>query len=378
MEFYNPVKLLSGSGVRGKIFYECIDKSVLIFCTKSAYERYKLDPELSNIFSLPGVIFEHGFDANPSISDIISISKKYRQSTIDLIVGLGGGSSIDVAKVASVSIPAHQKGIEISSLLENSELFSRFNSIDCLQVPTTAGTGSEVTPFATIWDYENNVKKSLGNPAMLAKKSFIDPDLLAGIPLNTALSAGLDALNQAFESIWNKNATSISLLYALRAAQLSLESLPKLHEIDNCPDIRASLSEASLFAGIAISHTRTSICHSISYPLTLKFSLPHGLACAFSMKEVFKFNEEDIAGSLTTLERSLGQNPYDLICDIYKSFKVENLILSYVEKPENILAMLEEMNTKGRFDNNIKECKTVDLESIINNSVDQLLSFSSK
>jgi len=125
-----------------------------------------------HFFSLPAVVFEHAFDANPSMSDIIAISLKHRHSSIDVIVGLGGGSAMDVAKVASVSIPAHQEGIELRELLADSDLFTRFRALDCLQVPTTAGTGSEVTPFATVWDYENQVKKSLSNPIMFAKKSL--------------------------------------------------------------------------------------------------------------------------------------------------------------------------------------------------------------
>jgi alcohol dehydrogenase class IV len=373
MEFYNPVTLLQGSGVRSKLVDECIGKRVLVFCTESAYERHKRDSELSRLFSLPTVMFEHAFDTNPSLSDILEISLKYTNSRIDVIIGLGGGSAMDVGKIASVSIPAHKKGIELSDLLVDCDLFSQFKAIDCLQVPTTAGTGSEVTPFATVWDYKTQIKKSLSNPVMFAKKAYIDPDFLVGIPLEIAISTGLDALNQAFESIWNKNATATSLLYALRAAQLCLEALPKLREMDSCSNTRASLSEASLYAGIAISQTRTSICHSISYPLTLKFSLPHGLACAFSMKEVYEFNKGSISKFLIILERSLGRNPYDLICDIYKSLQVENMISSYVAEPNHIMAMLGEMKTTGRFDNNIKECQLDDLDLIISNSVERLL-----
>jgi alcohol dehydrogenase len=378
MEFYNPVRLVLGRGVREKIAEECIDRSVLIFCTTSAFNRYKQDHALSALISQPNIKFEHAFDSNPSLSDIVEISRKYRQISLDLIIGLGGGSAMDVAKIASVSIPASQKGLEVDDLLSDPKLFCEFSAIDCMQVPTTAGTGSEVTPFATVWDYTNQQKKSLSNPAMFAKKAFIDPDFLIDMPFNVALSAGMDALNQAFESIWNRNTTPISLIYALSAARLCLESLPKLREMNSCPNTRGSLSEAGLYAGIAISQTRTSICHSISYPLTLKFSLPHGLACAFSMKEVYRFNEADIVESLITLGRSLGRNPYDLICAIYEDLEVESLISSYVAEPENIISMLDEMKTTGRFDNNIKACQFDDLEGIVNKSIERLLTLREK
>ena len=269
MEFYNPVSLILGSGVRKKIAEECIDKNVLIFCTSSAFKRHKQDHALTALMTQPNIIFEHAFDSNPSLSDIVEISRKYRNNSIDLIIGLGGGSSMDVAKIACVSIPAYQIGLEVHNLLSDSELFSRFKAIDCMQVPTTAGTGSEVTPFATVWDYTKQQKKSLSNPVMFAKKAFIDPDFLCKIPLEISISTGLDALNQAFESIWNINANEFTRPLSRRAVVFALQGLPLINEASNDPELRAKLSLASLFAGLAISQTRTSICHSISYPLTL-------------------------------------------------------------------------------------------------------------
>ncbi|MDC0971552.1 iron-containing alcohol dehydrogenase, partial [Alphaproteobacteria bacterium] len=140
MNYFNPVKLVFGSLVRRKITEECVGKSVLIICSSTAYNRYSNDPELRALFSLSSVTFEHGFESNPSLTDINDISNKYRNSSLDLIVGLGGGSAMDVAKIASVSIPAIKEGIHIDDLLKDSTLFSRFKEIDCIQVPTTAGT----------------------------------------------------------------------------------------------------------------------------------------------------------------------------------------------------------------------------------------------
>ena len=101
---------------------------------------------------------------------------------------------MDVAKIASVSIPAISKGIHIDDLLKDSDLFSRFKAIDCIQVPTTAGTGSEVTPFATVWDYESQQKKSLSHPVMYAKKAFIDPDFLVQLPSEVAIVLYLESI----------------------------------------------------------------------------------------------------------------------------------------------------------------------------------------
>jgi alcohol dehydrogenase class IV len=201
-------------------------------------------------------------------------------------------------------------------------LVSRFKEIDCIQVPTSAGTGSEVTPFATVWDYESQQKKSLSHPVMYAKKAFIDPDFLSQVPLEVAISNGLDALNQAFESIWNVNANEFTRPLSRRAAVLALQGLPLISEASNDPELRAKLSLASLFAGLAISQTRTSICHSISYPLTLKYGIEHGMACSFSILEVFRFNSAFIKDDLESIKLDLKRDPFMVLESIIKQHGV--------------------------------------------------------
>jgi alcohol dehydrogenase len=365
VNYFNPVKLVFGRLVRRQIAEECVGKSVLIICSSTAYNRYSKDPELSALFSFGSVIFEHGFESNPSLTDIIEISNKYRDSSLDLIVGLGGGSAMDVAKIASVSIPAIRKDIHIDDLLKDSTLFSRFEEIDCIQVPTTAGTGSEVTPFATVWDYESQQKKSLSHPVMYAKKAFIDPDFLSQVPLEVAISTGLDALNQAFESIWNVNANEFTRPLSRRAAVLALQGLPLINEASNDPELREKLSLASLFAGLAISQTRTSICHSISYPLTLKYGVEHGMACAFSMLEVFQYNSEFIKDDIELIKYHVNQDPLLVLEGIFIQHGVYDHLADLLPNKSIFIASIDDFVTAGRFENNIKKCNQEDLVNII-------------
>jgi alcohol dehydrogenase len=374
MNYFNPVKLVFGSLVRRKITEECVGKSVLIICSSTAYNRFSKDPELSALFSFASVTFEHGFESNPSLTDIIEISNKYRDSSLDLIVGLGGGSAMDVAKIASVSIPAIKEGIQIDDLLKDSTLFSRFKEIDCIQVPTTAGTGSEVTPFATVWDYESQQKKSLSHPLMYAKKAFIDPDFLSKVPLAVAISTGLDALNQAFESIWNVNANEFTRPLSRRAAVLALQGLPVINEVPNDPELREKLSLASLFAGLAISQTRTSICHSISYPLTLKYGIEHGMACSFSVLEVFKYNSAFIKEDLESIELELNLDPYMVLKSIIKQHGVNAYLAKSLPNKSIFSESIEDFITAGRFENNIRKCSRNDLIKIITASYDEAVS----
>lgn len=366
MQYFNPVNIINFAGARRHIPLVCEDKSVLIICTRSALDRFGNDETLSELFSMPTCILEHDFSSNPAMEDIAAISDKYRDQTLDLVLGLGGGSAMDVAKIASVCIPAAKRDIGLSQLLSDSTLFDKFEALECIQVPTTAGTGSEVTPFATVWDYETQKKKSLSHTKMFSDTCIIDSDFLIDIPLEIAVSTGLDALNQAFESIWNKNANEISLLYAIKAAEIGLRELPKLEDLPKDTNLRQKLMTASLLSGIAISQTRTAICHSISYPLTLRFGVPHGLACAFSMIPVIDFNAELITKSLSRINgfTDVDQVKERILC-IFEGYEFKEKIKKYIPTRTDVYNLCDEMFTTGRFDNNIKQCERADLEKII-------------
>lgn len=373
MEYFNPVNLIFGSRVRRNIAAECVGRRVLIICSSTAYGRFEKDPELKDLIGSPRMKFEHGFDTNPSLCDIAKISNKYRDSSIDLIIGLGGGSAMDVAKIASVSIPALQKGIIIDELINDSTLFSHFKEIDCIQVPTTAGTGSEVTPFATVWDYDAQQKKSLSHAMMFAKKAFIDPDFLMRIPMEVAISTALDALNQAFESIWNVNANEFTRPISRQAAVLVLHSLPTLDEVPNNSELRRKLSMGSLLAGLAISQTRTSICHSISYPLTLKYGIEHGIACSFSMLEVYKYNSEHIRDDIKMISHDLKKDPYPIMASIISQPAVNNYLRERLPSKDEFSASINDFITVGRFENNIKKCSRNDLLKIVSSSYNYVM-----
>ena len=372
MNYFNPVRLVFGCLVRKEIIKECVGKNVLIICSLTAYNRYTNDPELSALFSLANVTFENGFECNPALTDMIEISNKYRDSSLDLIIGLGGGSAMDVAKIASVTIPAIKRDIHLDDLLEDSTLFSRFKAIDCIQVPTTAGTGSEVTQFATVWDYRSQHKKSLSHSSMYAKKAFIDPDFLSQVPLRVAISTGFDALNQAFESIWNLNANELTRMLSRQAAVLSLKSLAIINESPTNNGLRRNLSLSSLYAGLAISQTRTSICHSISYPLTLKYGIEHGMACSFSMLEVFKYNSAFIKDDIEYIRLNINQDPYTALESIFKQHEIHHHLAKLIKEKSSFSDSIDEFITTGRFENNIRKCDRSDLIRIINDSFNSL------
>ena len=369
MNFFNPVNIINKPGARLALVEIVKNAESLVICSEQTLNRLNLDSVLKSISSLPNLQFEHGFDSNPSLTDMSKIAEKYFSKKIDLVIGLGGGSAMDVAKILSVTIPAKSKGIHISELIEDSSLFERIEALECILVPTTAGTGSEVTPFATVWDYDQKIKKSLSHPTMFAKKAIVDSEFLSNLPLVVALSTGLDALNQALESLWNKNANETTRSFSVKAIVNSLRSLIFLDELKSNTNLAKNLATASLLAGLSISHTRTSICHSISYPLTLVFGIPHGLACGFSMLEVFTFNSSHIQDDIDNIERQLnGIKIPEIIDSVYKKYDFDKLVKQHVKYSDDILDLLPQMITPGRADNNIRKFNKSELENIVRNS----------
>jgi phosphonate metabolism-associated iron-containing alcohol dehydrogenase len=157
-------------------------------------------------------------------------------------------------------------------------------------VPTTAGTGSEVTPWATLWDRSSAAPKkySLHVEETWPAQAIVDPSLTLSAPESVTRNSALDALSHSLESIWNVNANPVSDLYAVEAARAVIATLPGLLAAPRDRELRTTMSRASLMAGLAFSNTRTALAHSISYEMTLKHGLAHGLACSFPLPFVWK------------------------------------------------------------------------------------------
>ena len=202
------------------------------------------------------------------------------------ILAIGGGSVIDSAKVFAVA------GGDFSRVAALPGDANRAAS-DCrptpiIAVPTTAGTGSEVTPWATVWDVQSGQKYSLSRPGLFPEHALIDPLLMVEKPGELTVSTGLDALSHALESLWNVNSNPVSASYAVAAAREILDALPRLVADLRNVALRTRMAKAALFAGLAFSNTQTAIAHSISYPFTLTFGVPHGIACSFTLPAVMR------------------------------------------------------------------------------------------
>ncbi len=239
--------------------------------------------------------------ANPDYVLLETQTQRIRQAGgPEVWVALGGGSVIDSAKVFAAANGSFQN---VARFLETGTGAENLSATPIIAVPTTAGTGSEVTCWATVWNEAAGKKFSLARPNLYPELALIDPKLMCGKPLDLTVSTGLDALSHSLESLWNVNANPVSANHAVFASREVLSVLPELAKDLGSVELRSRMARAAMFAGLAFSNTKTAIAHSLSYPITLNHNVPHGIACSFSLPIVI----EAVRGSGGICEEALGR-----------------------------------------------------------------------
>ncbi|EUB74250.1 phosphonate metabolism-associated iron-containing alcohol dehydrogenase [Pseudomonas sp. GM41(2012)] len=246
---------------------------------------------------------------NPDVAQLRDTYERFWQEAGDChtVVAVGGGSAIDTAKALIVGT---ESGCfdELLALLATGKPFVPARSKLLIAAPTTAGTGSEVTPWATIWDSASHKKYSLHLECTWPKVAIVDPQLMLTVPAGVTVSTGLDALSHALESIWNINANPISDTYAIAAIEDILHCLPLLRRDLSNKELRSRMALAALKAGMAFSNTKTALAHSISYEMTLRYGLPHGIACSFTLPLVLGLAWGHDEARDRTLQRIFGND----------------------------------------------------------------------
>ncbi len=267
---------------------------------------------------------------NPDVAELARTYENFWRdhADVEVIVAVGGGSAIDTAKALMVGT-ASGRFNELIDLLATGTAFNPHAVKTLIAVPTTAGTGSEVTPWATIWDRIEQVKHSLHLKETWPSIALIDPELMLSLPASVTLQSGLDALSHALESIWNVNANPVSDVFAVAAVHDILTTLPLLMEKLGDVELRGRMALAALKAGMAFSNTRTALAHSISYEMTLRYGLPHGIDCSFPLPMVLERALGRSAERDAVLRQALG-GPLD-------------------DAPRRLAAFIEQLGVKTRF-----------------------------
>jgi alcohol dehydrogenase len=230
-------------------------------------------------------------EADPRYEIAAHAAVRAKEDGANLILGIGGGSSLDIAKVAAI-------------LVTNSDPVSAYFGIDLVPekglptilVPTTAGTGSEVTPIAILSDHAEKLKKGIVSPYLFPDVAVLDPELTLGLPPKVTAATGMDALIHAIEAYTSKNATTITDMFALQAIRLIFENIRTAYANGSSLAARAAMLEGSLLAGMAFANAGVTAVHAFAYPIGAEFHIPHGVANSMMLAPVMEFN---MLGNLT-------------------------------------------------------------------------------
>jgi alcohol dehydrogenase len=349
---YNPVRVISGAGSAARLAEHLPDGALLLLTTAGMQLRgaaaalaAQAGPARAWTVRLVG--------ANPDLDHMDRLVGELCAQPFSAIVALGGGSVIDAAKALSVALPACAaacaQGAPAPAVLDRTLRqrlpldFSQCLPVLCL--PTTAGTGAEVTPFATIWDGAHQQKHSLADDALFPALAILDPALTLTLPWRETLHSALDASSHALETLWNRHATPVSGALALQALEQLAAGLPRVQAAPDDLAARQQLQQASTLAGMAISQSRTALAHSISYPLTARYGVPHGLACSFTLAALMEWVEREQAWRVPLpppLRRTL--------LDQLRSYELGRQVLTYCSRAQ-LLDCLPDMFNPQRAAN---------------------------
>lgn len=259
-------------------------QNILLITDKGIQESGILTKITSQIVNANIVVYD-GTLPNPTITNCNEAYQLQIDHDVDVVIGLGGGSPLDVAK--AVSVLATNGGS-----IEQYEGIGKFkeNILPLIAIPTTAGTASEVTNFAVITDEKRHYKLTVGGQKLAANWALLDPELTYGLPPHITAATGLDALVHAIESYTSKDANDITKTLA-REATLKISSNLRQAVYDGENKVaRKEMLMGSLLAGLAFNNTRLGNCHAMSHPLSAVYGIPHGVANAILIPYIMEFN----------------------------------------------------------------------------------------
>jgi alcohol dehydrogenase len=262
--------------------------------------------------------------AEPSYLQAQEVIDQFKALNADLIIGVGGGSVMDIAKLASV---LSTDDYTVKDLLDDPLLAKK--QVPSLMIPTTAGTGSEATPNSIVGVPEKDLKVGIVNSELIADHVILDSSMIKSLPKPIAAATGIDALSHAIECFTSKKANPISDTFALEALDLILNNILVACTNPDALEAKRNMLLGSFYAGVAITSSGTTAVHALSYPLGGKYHIAHGVSNAILLTPVMKFNEPVI--------KDLLAKAYDRVV------KEPNKELAVDEKSKYIIDWLEEI-----------------------------------
>lgn len=326
LKIHFPGKLIFGSGVLADLSQEISQlncKEVLLITIEPLLSQLQtLVSQLKN--NGIGVTIDTSIVQEPSFSDFDKLINKFKTNVPDVVVGIGGGSVLDIAKLIAAQVDNTQT---LQEIVGNGLLKQRNKKLICL--PATAGTGSEVSPNAILVDDADNQKKGIISPYLVPDIVYVDPLLTTSVPAGITAATGLDALTHCLEAYTNKFAQPFIDIYAYEGMRLIAANLVQAVKQGSDAEARTHVAMGSLLGGFCLGPVNTAAVHALSYPLGSMFHLAHGLSNALLLPYVMKFNIPAVTKRYADVAIALG-------CD--READDLNTALAGVEKIKSLIA----------------------------------------
>jgi alcohol dehydrogenase class IV len=311
-QHYNSGRIIFGPKSLNELAKEIPPSEVPLVITDQGVSKSGILKKVTNVLEGAGIHYHvfDGIEPDPPMEVVEKAVYIYQKHGCTLVIGLGGGSSIDVAK--SVSLMASRQG-DIKEYGAGKVIDGQL--IPIYAIPTTAGTGSEVTAVAVITDRENKIKMVVrGAPHLIPECVFLDPELLAFLPQKVAAETGGDALTHAIETYVSQNSTVITEGLALSSITLIGKYLRRF--VGNPEDTEAAeqMLLASYLAGFAFSNGGLGLVHALAHPVGAYFHLSHGLSCSLYLPVVMEFNLVTCPEKFAAVAEALGEDIRGMSC----------------------------------------------------------------
>ncbi|KPJ52204.1 MAG: hypothetical protein AMS16_06715 [Planctomycetes bacterium DG_58] len=346
-----PSRLIVGPGglaELGKHVAALGQRALLVTGKKSLRESGTTDRILETL-SAEGVktdLFE-GVEPEPSCETCDLVRDARKSASCDVVIGAGGGSVLDAAKVAAGLAGEVHPTLDFWNGRKPEQ-----PGVPFVAVPTTSGTGAEATKNGVITNPKIPAKKSIRDDSFVAKLVVLDPRLTLTLPPRVTACSGMDALVQAVESFTSIHASPVTDAWSFEAVRLLTDSVRKAYRDGADLAARTDAAYGSLLAGLALANARLGLVHGLAHPLGARYHIPHGLVCAVLLPPVMRFNRESCREKYARLDHLMGRDAVAFVEQLLHELDIPLDLNAFKVKPEDVPLLVQESLPSGSLQAN--------------------------
>lgn len=337
---YNPVRIIFGIDcVRNNMdVFKGMGRFPLIVTGRSGAKKSGAFDDVIDVLKKGPYVLYDRIEENPKISTVEDAAMMSKKFNCDYIIAIGGGSALDAAKAIAVLAVSSMNGMDLlSSKIEK--------ALPIIAIPTTSGTGSEVTPYSILTVDHWQTKKSFASDLVFPKYALLDPKYTYSLPDDYTVSTAFDAASHLFESYFSLRSTNISMMYSLEGIKAFEKAVKAIDKLNFDEESRYYLMYSSMMGGLAITHTGTTAMHALGYSMTYFHNMPHGFANLYFCRPYFKHMLKHEIQKTLHIVAQMGFTDVGSMC---------NFFLRNMERPRLDKSMCEKYASLAMLQSSIK------------------------